>query len=153
MPPDGIGGTATLTVLRVVCFSVQIGGIGDSGFHSILATDSYSFNQLIANIIILTFIVFQCVYYTVSYVCHIKFNHCMSVYSGTHGIMLGVPFFSIPTCTLDTLFPFYGHLSALAGGTGGREGECARLMSGEMGVSRRENLCSCILSRQISYNF
>ena len=66
MPPDGIGGTATLTVLRVVCFSVQIGGIGDSGFHSILATDSYSFNQLIANIIILTVICFSvCILYCV----------------------------------------------------------------------------------------
>ena len=64
MPPDGIGGTATFTVLRVVCFSVQIGGIGDSGFHSILATDSYSFNQLIANIIILTVICFSvCILY------------------------------------------------------------------------------------------
>ena len=59
MPPDGIGGTATLTVLRVVCFSVQIGGIGDLGFHSILATYSYSFNKLIANMIILAGIGFS----------------------------------------------------------------------------------------------
>ena len=91
-----------------------------------------------------------------SYVCHTNFNHGTSVYLGTHRIMLGVPFFPIPTCTLDTLFPFYGHLSALAGGTGERnrrEGECTRLMSGEMGVSGRENLCSCMLSRQKATTF